>query len=212
MAVYLGLVRWWLCCSASTSPSPAKLYETCTGQEVTERNSRHTPRLLSYGHSYQEGAALLEQRQELYIPQDERTLRRVQRRVDELDRRVRGWAQSVIDVLPKGLAILEDETYILSLYLAQQRRLNLEMDAQNREETLRDRLGRVFPFLSGGEDDWEMVQAVHHLVASQLESDIERACAFFCRDRNIPPICDPSIAWRGVHLLKVPPVRPHPRR
>ena len=139
---------------------------------------------------------MLDQHQELYIPQDERALRRVQRKVDELDRRVRGWAQSVIDVLPKGLALQEDETYILSLYLAQQRRLNLELDAQQGEETLRTRLGRVLPFLGEGEDDWEMVRAVHRMVAARLESDLERACEFFCLDRHIPPICDPSIDWR----------------
>lgn len=139
---------------------------------------------------------MLDQHQELYIPQDERALRRVQRKVDELDQRVRGWAQSVIDVLPKGLALLEDETYILGLYLAQQRRLNLELDAQRGEETLRTRLVRVLPFLSDGEDDWEMVHAVHRMAAARLESDLERACEFFCLDRCIPPICDPSIDWR----------------
>ena len=140
---------------------------------------------------------MLDQHQDLYIPQDERALRRVQRKVGELDRRVRGWAQSVIDVLPKGMALLEDETYILSLYLAQQRRLNLELDAQRgEEETLRIRLGRVLPFLGDGDDDWEMVRAVHRMVAARLESDLERACEFFCLDRRIPPICDPSIDWR----------------
>lgn len=139
---------------------------------------------------------MLDQRQDLYIPQDERTLRRIQRKVDDLDRCVRGWAQSVIDLLPRGLSLLEDESYILSLYLAQQRRLNLELDAQNSEETLRSRLGRALPFLANSEDDWEITQAVHRMVAVRLESDIERACEFFCRDRNIPPICDPSIDWR----------------
>ena len=139
---------------------------------------------------------MLKQHEELYIPQDERTLRRAQRRVDELDRRVSGWAQSVIDILPRGLAILEDETYILGLYLAQQRRLNLEIDAQSAQETLRIRLGRVLPFLDSGDDDWEMVQAVHRMVATRLESDLERACQFFCRDHNIPYICDPAIDWR----------------
>jgi hypothetical protein len=139
---------------------------------------------------------LLDQHQELYIPQDERSLRRVQRKVDELDRRVRAWAQSVIDVLPRGLALLDDETYILSLFLAQQRRLNLELDAQRGEETLRTRLGRVLPFLGDGDDDWVEVRSIHRMVATRLESDLDRACEFFCRDRNVPPICDPSIDWR----------------
>ena len=140
---------------------------------------------------------MLDQHQELYIPQDERALRRVQRKVDELDRRVRGWAQSVVDVLPRGLALLEDETYILGLYLAQQRRLNLELDAQQQgDDTLRTRIGRVLPFLGDGEDDLDMVHAAHRMVAARLESDLERACEFFCLDRHIPPICDPSIDWR----------------
>ncbi len=139
---------------------------------------------------------MLDQHQELYIPPDERVLRRIQRRVDELDRRVRAWAQSVIDVLPRGLALLEDEIYILSLYLAQQRRLNLELDAQRGEETLRSRLGRVLPFLADDQDDWEVVRAIHRMVAARLDSDLERACEFFCLDRHIPPICDPSIDWR----------------
>ncbi len=139
---------------------------------------------------------MLDQQQQLYVPQDERALRRVQRKVDELDRRVRVWAQSVVDVLPKGSALLEDETYVLSLYLAQQRRLNLELDAQRGEDTLRTRLGRVLPFLGDAEDDWQMVRAVHRMVAARLDSDLERACEFFCLDRRIPPICDPSIDWR----------------
>ncbi len=139
---------------------------------------------------------MLDQRQELYIPPDERALRRVQRKVDDLDRRVRAWAQSVIDNLPKGLSLLEDETYILSLYLAQQRRLNLELDARAGQETFRTRLGRYLPFLGEGEDEWEVLQAIHRLVATRLESEIERACQFFCRDRNIPPGCEPVIDWR----------------
>ncbi len=139
---------------------------------------------------------MLDLGQELYIPQDERTLRRVQRKVDELDRSVRHWARSVIDVLPRGLSLIDEETYILSLYLAQQRRLNLELDAQVAEETLWSRVSRLLPFLSEGEDEGDMLRAVHRVVAARLESDIERACEFFCRDRNIPPVCDPSIDWR----------------
>lgn len=139
---------------------------------------------------------MLDQHEELYIPQDERSLRRVQRRVDELDRRVRSWAQLVIDVLPRGLSLLQEELYILSLYLAQQRRLNLQLDAQNGEDNLRTRLARVFPFLTDGEDDWEIVRAVHRMVSTRLEADLDRASSFFCRDRNIPAVCDPVIDWR----------------
>lgn len=137
---------------------------------------------------------MLEQ-QDLYIPQDERTLRYVQRRVDHLGRQVREWADSVLAVLPKGLGLLEDEIYLLSLYLAQQRRLNLELDARDGEETLRSRLARALPFLSQ-EEDPDIFQAVHRMVATRLECDIERATDFFCRDHDIPGLSDPVIDWR----------------
>ena len=136
------------------------------------------------------------EQQGLYIPTDERSLRRAQRRVQELDKGVRDWAQSVIAILPRGLAILEDEVQILALYLAQQRRLNLEMDAQSGEETLRTRFARVIPFLADGEDDWDMMRAIHKMVAARLETDTEQACQRFCDNLGIPPVCDPAIDWR----------------
>jgi len=139
---------------------------------------------------------LLRQTEDLYVPQDERTLARLQRKAEEIDRRVRGWAQTVADVLPKGLSMLDDETYILSLFLAQQRRLNMQLDSQNPPETLRSKLGRFLPLFAETEDDWEMIRAAHRIVSTRLESDIDRACQFFCRDRDIPPISDPSIDWR----------------
>lgn len=139
---------------------------------------------------------MLRQLDDLYIPQDEHTLNRLQRRSQELDRRVRGWADSVVRVLPKGLQLHEDELYILGLFLANQRRLNLELDAQNPDPGLRSRLARALPFFGSGEDDPEMVRAVHRIVTTRLESDIERACGFFCRDHNVPPISDPAIDWR----------------
>lgn len=140
--------------------------------------------------------ALLRQLEDMYIPQDERTLRRVQRKVDELDRQARNWAQSVVNVLPRGLSLVDDEIYILTLFLAQQRRLNLELDAQEPDTGLRARLGRALSRGSDGPGDDEIMRAVHRIVASRLESDIDRACGFFCRDLNIPEISDPSIDWR----------------
>src|SRR3989304_4375659 len=92
-------------------------------------------------------SALLSQHEDLYVPHDERTLRRVQRKVDELDKQVRSWADLLVEVLPKGLAFLDAEYDLLALYLAQQRRRNLELDEQNGKETLRTRLARYVPFL-----------------------------------------------------------------
>ena len=139
---------------------------------------------------------MLTQHEDLLVPHDERSLRHVQRRVDALDRRVRAWAQFVIDVLPRGISLIEEEIEVLGLFLAQQRRLNLELDAQKGDDTLRTRLGRVIPFLGADGEDAEVIRAIHRMVATRLESDIERASHFFCRDRNIPTVCDPVIDWR----------------
>ncbi len=132
---------------------------------------------------------------ELYVPQDERTLRHVQRKGEQLDRSVRLWTKTVTEVLPRGLPLLQEEVDVLGLFLAQQRRLNLEMDAQNPEATLRTRLGRVVPFVAVSAD-MAIIRAVHRIVATQIESDIDRTCGCFCQDREIPPISDPAIDWR----------------
>src|SRR3972149_7479752 len=95
-----------------------------------------------------ERMTLLSQHEDLYIPHDERTLRRVQRKVDELDKLTRAWADLVVEVLPKGLAFLDAEYDLLALYLAQQRRRNLELDEQNGKETIRTPLASYAPFFS----------------------------------------------------------------
>ena len=146
---------------------------------------------------------------ELYIPQGERDLRRVQRKAEELDRNVRGWAATVAAVLPKGLALLHEELNIVQLFLAQQRRLNMELDAREPDDTLRSKLGKVVRFVADEGAKTEAVQTIHRIVAAQLESDIERACDAFCQSQNIPPVCDPAIDWRvairylaqGVHHI-----------
>jgi len=139
---------------------------------------------------------LLRQLDELYIPRDERTLNRLQRRTDELDRKVRSWARDVLDVLPKGTALMDDEIYILGLFLAQQKRLNLEIDAENPEETIRGHLGRLLPFLTDPETEWEITRAAHRTIGARLESDIDRACQFFCHDRRISATSEQAIDWR----------------
>ena len=132
----------------------------------------------------------------IYDPQDEKAHRRLQRKVDDLDQKVRAFAQDLVDVLPRGLSLIDDETYILGLFLAQQKRLNLEIDAENPPETVRGRLGRVLPFLAPSEAEAEVIHTVHRTVAARLESDIDRACQFFCQDHGIPPISDETIDWR----------------
>ncbi len=140
---------------------------------------------------------MLSQHEDLYIPHDERTLRRVQRRVDETDRQVRVWADSLVDVLPKGLALIEAEYDLLALYLAHQRRRNLELDQQNGDDSsIRSRLSRFIPFLADSEDEWEILNAAHRMVGTRLEADIDRATDFFCRDNDLPGLVEPLIDWR----------------
>lgn len=139
---------------------------------------------------------MLSQHEDLYIPHDERTLQRVQRKLDELDKQVHAWADHLVAVLPKGLALLSEEYDLLALYLAQQRRRNLELDAENGEETVRSRLGRFLPFLAEDEDEWEITNAAHRMASTRLESDIDRATDFLCRDHNLPGLVEPVIDWR----------------
>lgn len=146
---------------------------------------------------------------DLYIPQNERALRSVQRRVEAVDEAVRDWSNTVIGVLPKALPLIDQELRITNLFLAQQRRLNLELDQRNPEETLRTRLGKVIPFLGEGTVDIELIRGVHRIVSSRLESDIDRACSDYCESLDIPSLSDPVIDWRvamrfmaqGVHRI-----------
>jgi hypothetical protein len=141
-------------------------------------------------------SALLSQHENIYIPHDERTLRRVQRKVDECDKQVRAWADSLVEVLPRGLSLLEAEYELLALFLAQQRRRNLELDSQNGDDTIRSRLGRFIPFLAEAEDEWEITSAAHSMVSTRIESDLDRATDFFCRDHGLPGLVEPVIDWR----------------
>jgi hypothetical protein len=137
---------------------------------------------------------MLSQHEDLYIPHDERTLRRVQRKLDELDRQVRAWADYLVQVLPRALALLPEEYDLLALYLAQQRRRNLELDAERGEETLRSRVGRFLPFFA--EDEWEITDAAHRMASTRFESDIDRTTDLFCQDHNLPGLVEPVIDWR----------------
>jgi hypothetical protein len=133
----------------------------------------------------------------IYVPRDERTLRRTQRQVEEIDRRARLWARAVVDLLPRGLLMLEEETDILCLFLGQQRRLNMQIDAnQPREETPITALSRVVPFLTSPEEEMETALAAHRIVSARMESDIDRAFIAFCEERGIDVTSEPAIDWR----------------
>lgn len=139
---------------------------------------------------------MISQHEDLIIPHDERTLRRVQRKVDELDKQVRSWADYLVAALPGGLPLTDDEYDILALFLAQQRRRNLELDQQNSEETFRSRLSQFIPFLAEEEDALEINTAAHRMVCTRLEADIDRATDVYCRDHDLPGLVEPVIDWR----------------
>ena len=140
---------------------------------------------------------LQEQLGDLYIPANERQLRNVQRRGDELDKQVRTWSQTAVEILPKGLPLNADETYILCLFLAQQRRLNIQMDAYkpDNSNSMWSVAKQLLP-VRGGNANNQVHIAVHRLVSARLDSDLERGCRFFCEDNGIRPDCDAAIDWR----------------
>lgn len=138
---------------------------------------------------------MLRELSDLYIPSNERQLRTIQRKGEDLDKHVRTWAQSVVEVLPRGLPLNPDEIYLLCLFLAQQRRLNMQMDAFQPDPSLWASVRATIPFM-GKTVDPQVFGAVHRVVATRLDSDIDRAGTFFCQDHHIPPESEPAIDWR----------------
>lgn len=144
---------------------------------------------------------LLREFEEIYIPTNERSLRRVQRKGEELDKHVRNWAHQVIEILPRGLTLNPDERYLVSLFLAQQRRLNLQMDAFEPDNSLWGTAKTFFPFL-GQKVDGDAIIAVHRIVALRLDSDIERTVRFYCEDQGIALESDAAVDWRvGIRFM-----------
>lgn len=132
----------------------------------------------------------------LYVPQGEGDLRKIQRKVEDIDKRSRAWASEVLNLLPKGLLLLEEENGLLTLFLAQQRRLNKELDARNVEETPFSRVRRALPFLTSPEDELALVREAHRTVAAKLESEIDREFYAFCEPRAIEAMSEAAIDWR----------------
>ena len=132
----------------------------------------------------------------LYVPQDERDLRKIQRRVDEIDRQARDWARVMVSLMPGGLLMLDEEIGLLTLFLSQQRRLNQEIDARHIEETPITQLRRVLPFLTPPEEELRICHEAHRTVAARLESEIDRAFLAFCEPRTIEPMTEAAIDWR----------------
>jgi hypothetical protein len=131
----------------------------------------------------------------LYVPANERELRRVQRQGEDLDRQVRAWAESVIRVLPRGLPINSHEVYVLSLFLAQQRRLNVQMDSREPDYSFMGAIKHALSFVLPQEDP-AVAATTHYVLSQRLDSEIERACAIYCRDYGVDAKSEPAIDWR----------------
>ena len=131
----------------------------------------------------------------LYVPENERELQRVQRQGKELDKRVRAWAESVIRVLPRGLPINSHEVYVLSLFLARQRRLNVQMDSREPDYSVIGSIKHALSFILPREDP-AVAASTHQVLAQRLDSEIERACAIYCRDQGVDPKSEPALDWR----------------
>ncbi len=131
----------------------------------------------------------------LYVPENEHQLRRAQRQGEELEKQVRAWAESAIRVLPRGLPVNSHEVYVLSLFLAQQRRLNVQMDLRAPDYSvvgaIKHALSFVFP-----QEDPAVAATTHHVLAQRLDSEIERACAIYCRDYGVDARSEPALDWR----------------
>jgi hypothetical protein len=124
-------------------------------------------------------------------------LRRIQKKVEDVDRRARAWAIAVVDLLPKGLLMLDEENGLLSLFLAQQRRLNAQIDVNlPKEETPWSALSRVLPFTPGPDEQRDTALAAHRIVGARIESDIDRSYDSFCDVRGIDSTCEAAIDWR----------------
>lgn len=140
-------------------------------------------------------ATRLDQLDGLYVPANERELRRVQRQGENLDRQVRAWAEAAIRVLPRGLPVNSHEVYLLSLFLAQQRRLNVQMDSREPDYSLIGTVKHALSFVLP-KDDPAIAATNHHVLAQRLDSEIERACAIYCRDHGVDARSEPALDWR----------------
>lgn len=144
---------------------------------------------------HSDNTAAIKDLEGLFVPANDRELRQVQRRTEELDKQVRSWAEAVIRILPRGLPINSHEVYVLSLFLAQQRRLNLQMDAHEPDESfigwLKSSVGFLSPKLDTGVES-----TAHRVVSGKLDSEIDRAVSYYCREHGVSPDRDESLDWR----------------
>lgn len=129
------------------------------------------------------------------LPRDEASARRSQRAAEVLYRRVLAWASRVLAILPQRLPLTPADLELLRLFLAQQRRLNLELDGRNGHHSPLAFIAKVLPFLQRGDEE-HIARAAHKLASSYLEHAIEDAAERFCGQHRLSPSDDIVINWR----------------
>jgi hypothetical protein len=128
-------------------------------------------------------------------PLDEVQMHRIQRAASDIQRRALTWADRILDLLPRGIQLDEDEAELLRLFLAQQRRLNLQLDGSDGNEGFLSRIAIKLSILQP-EDRDVIIRAAHRLVFSSFQQAIEAAVERFCRQHDISPTEPPTIDWR----------------
>lgn len=129
------------------------------------------------------------------LPRDEGSVRRIQRTAEVLHQHVLAWASGVIAVLPKRLPLTTDDRELLTLFLAQQRRLNLELDGRDGQEGLLVYIARCLPLLSDCPDA-VTIRAAHKLACAYIEHAIEDAVDRSWGQHGLSPTSDAVINWR----------------
>ncbi len=129
---------------------------------------------------------------------DERLLREVLQRTDRMERDVQAWSGAATDLLTADLPLKARERELIRLYIAEQRRRNLELDEASSDRNppgLLYRLVRIFPLLRTAVD-CTTSRLAHHLLSCHIEDDIERAVFNFSRECQLHELSDEVIDWR----------------
>ena len=130
------------------------------------------------------------------LPMDEQTVRHIQRQAGLIHHKVTDWASRVLALFPSHLPLSPIEAEILKLYLAQQRRLNLELDGQSGHHSFRTRVAGVLPFPTTTNNP-EIAHASHQLACSYLQHQVEDTTDRFCGRQGVSPASQAVIDWRG---------------
>lgn len=134
---------------------------------------------------------------DIYLPSKERDIKRLRQTSERINIECRSWAKMVTDLLPEELGLHIDEKYLLSLFLAEQHRLNIQLDIKRGDQHGIRRLLPIF----GAKDKPQILDAAHTMVRVRFESEIERTYNTGCCHNQINPNSEVAIDWRAAIRL-----------